>query len=164
MMFDELTAKPEIEEMQDELLRFWKEKRIFEKSVSSKSKDEVVFYDGPPFPTGKPHHGTVLVSFIKDMVARYWTMKGHPVPRVWGWDCHGLPIENQVETLLGIKDKTEIEKNIGIDAFNEKCFELVSNNNEAWKDYVDQMARWVDYEGAYKTMTPEYMESVMWAF
>lgn len=164
MKFKELTAKPEIESMQEELLKFWKENEIFEKSVSSKTGEEVVFYDGPPFPTGKPHHGTVLVSFIKDLVARYWTMKGHPVPRVWGWDCHGLPIENQVESIMGIKDKTEIEKNIGIDVFNEKCFELVSNNNEAWKEYVEMMARWVDYDGAYKTMSTDFMESVMWAF
>lgn len=164
MKFTELASKPEIESMQAELLEFWKEKKIFERSVEEKRKGEVVFYDGPPFPTGKPHHGTVLVSFIKDMIARYWTMKGYSVPRVWGWDCHGLPIENQVEVLLGIQDKNEIEKSIGIDKFNDKCFELVSNNNEAWKDYVEQMARWVDYDNAYKTMNPEFMESVMWAF
>lgn len=164
MKFQELTAKPEINEIQTDVLKFWKEKKIFPKSVASKLGEEVVFYDGPPFPTGKPHHGTVLVSFIKDMTARYWTMKGHPVPRVWGWDCHGLPIENQVESLMGIDDKSEIEKNIGIDVFNEKCFELVSSNNESWKEYVEKMARWVDYDGAYKTMNPEFMESVMWAF
>ena len=91
-------------------------------------------------------------------------MRGYKVPRVWGWDCHGLPIENQVETLLGIKDKNQIEKELGIDKFNEKCFEVVSNNNDAWKEYVDQMARWVDYDGAYKTMNTSFMESVMWAF
>lgn len=164
MKFKELTAKPEIQKIQPKTLKYWKDKKIFSKSVSSKLGEEVVFYDGPPFPTGKPHHGTVLVSFIKDMVARYWTMKGHPVPRVWGWDCHGLPIENQVEALMGIEDKNEIEKNIGIDEFNKKCYELVSNNNEAWKEYVEEMARWVDYDGAYKTMNPEFMESVMWAF
>lgn len=164
MRFRELTSKPEINEIQTDILRYWKDEKIFEKSVANKKGEEVVFYDGPPFPTGKPHHGTVLVSFIKDMVARYWTMKGHPVPRVWGWDCHGLPIENQVETMVGIDDKSQIEKTIGIDKFNEKCFELVSNNNESWKEYVEIMARWVDYEGAYKTMNPEFMESVMWAF
>ena len=164
MRFNELTSKPENEQIQSQMINYWKEKKIFPKSVANKLGEEVVFYDGPPFPTGKPHHGTVLVSFIKDMVARYWTMKGHPVPRVWGWDCHGLPIENQVEVLLGIEDKNEIEKSIGIDKFNEKCYEVVSNNNEAWKEYVDEMARWVDYDGAYKTMNPEFMESVMWAF
>ncbi|WP_342479071.1 isoleucine--tRNA ligase [Paenibacillus sp. FSL H7-0350] len=164
MKYKELTARPEVAAIQKEILEFWENEKIFEQSVKGEGKGEVVFYDGPPFPTGKPHHGTVLVSFIKDMIARYWTMKGYKVPRVWGWDCHGLPIENQVEVLMGIKDKNEIEKNIGIDKFNEKCFEIVSNNNESWKEYVDQMARWVDYDGAYKTMNPEYMESVMWAF
>lgn len=164
MKFKALTSKPEINEIQTETLKFWNEKKIFPKSVASKLGEEVVFYDGPPFPTGKPHHGTVLVSFIKDMIARYWTMKGHPVPRVWGWDCHGLPIENQVETLMDIRDKSEIEKNIGIDVFNDKCFGLVSNNNESWREYVEKMARWVDYDGAYKTMNVDFMESVMWAF
>lgn len=165
MGYKELTPKPDVEKMQAEILEFWKEKHIFEKSLKGESrKEEIVFYDGPPFPTGKPHHGTVLVSFIKDMIARYWTMNNYSVPRVWGWDCHGLPIENQVETIMGIADKSEIERNIGIDKFNEKCYELVSNNNESWKEYVEQMARWVDYDGAYKTMNVDFMESVMWAF
>ncbi len=164
MNYEELSGKPEAAKVQEEILTFWKTEKIFEKSVEEKNGEEIVFYDGPPFPTGKPHHGTVLVSFIKDMIARYQTMRGYRVPRVWGWDCHGLPIENQAETLLGISDKNEIEKNLGIDKFNEKCFEIVSNNNEAWKEYVEQMARWVDYDGAYKTMDTDFMESVMWAF
>lgn len=162
--YSELNGKLDSVKIQDEVLKFWKESKVFEKSVEEKKGEEIVFYDGPPFPTGKPHHGTVLVSFIKDMIARYWTMQGHKVPRVWGWDCHGLPIENQAESLMGIEDKNEIERSIGIDVFNDKCFEIVSNNNDAWKEYVEQMARWVDYEGAYKTMNVEFMESVMWAF
>jgi len=164
MKYEELSSKPELVLIQEEMLDFWKRDKVFEKSVEKRIGEEVVFYDGPPFPTGKPHHGTVLVSFIKDMIARYWTMRGYRVPRVWGWDCHGLPIENQAEMLLGINDKNEIEKNLGIDKFNEKCFEIVSNNNESWKEYVEQMARWVDYDGAYKTMNVDFMESVMWAF
>ncbi len=164
MKYEELASKPDIQGTQEEVLKFWAENKVFEKSVNKDGAEEVVFYDGPPFPTGKPHHGTVLVSFIKDMIARYWTMRGYKVPRVWGWDCHGLPIENQVEKLLGIDDKNEIENSLGIDKFNDKCFELVSGNNEAWKEYVEQMARWVDYDGAYKTMNPTFMESVMWAF
>lgn len=164
MKYEELSSKPELVLIQEEMLDFWKRDKVFEKSVEERIGEEVVFYDGPPFPTGKPHHGTVLVSFIKDMIARYWTMRGYRVPRVWGWDCHGLPIENQAEILLGINDKNEIEKNLGIDKFNEKCFEIVSNNNESWKEYVEQMARWVDYDGAYKTMNVDFMESVMWAF
>jgi len=162
--YEELSGKPALNLIQAEILDFWKKEKIFEKSVEERTEEEVVFYDGPPFPTGKPHHGTVLVSFIKDMIARYWTMRGYRVPRVWGWDCHGLPIENQAETLLGINDKNEIEKNLGIDRFNEKCYEIVSKNNESWKEYVEQMARWVDYDGAYKTMNTDFMESVMWAF
>ncbi len=162
--FTVLDTKPNFGEFQPEVIKFWKDNKVFEKSVNQQTDKEVVFYDGPPFPTGKPHHGTVLVSFIKDMISRYWTMQGYNVPRVWGWDCHGLPIENQAETQLGITDKNEIERNLGIAKFNDKCYEIVSNNNEAWREYVEQMARWVDYDGAYKTMTPEFMESVMWAF
>lgn len=164
MKYRELLSRPNFPELQTEILEFWKTDHTFEKSVKEKTDGEVVFYDGPPFPTGKPHHGTVLVSYIKDMIARYWTMKGYSIPRVWGWDCHGLPIENQAEVLLGIDDKNVIEKSLGIDKFNEKCYEIVSSNNEAWKEYVEQMARWVDYDGAYKTMNVDFMESVMWAF
>lgn len=164
MKFEELSSKPDFSEIQPSIIEFWKENKTFEKSVDLRKEREIVFYDGPPFPTGKPHHGTVLVSFIKDMISRYWTMRGYSVPRAWGWDCHGLPIENQAEQLMGITDKNQIEKEIGIDVFNDKCCEIVSKNNDAWKEYVEQMARWVDYEGAYKTMNPEYMESVMWAF
>ena len=163
MKYKDLSPKPDFSAIYAEIGGFWKDEQIFEESVN-KSNTEMVFYDGPPFPTGKPHHGTVLVSFIKDMIARYWTMRGYSVPRVWGWDCHGLPIENQAETLMGITDKNEIENSIGIDKFNEKCFEIVSSNNEAWREYIDQMARWVDYDNAYKTMNPSFMESVMWAF
>ena len=164
MKYEQLAGKPDISEIQKNVLEFWKENKVFEKSVEKESKGEVVFYDGPPFPTGKRHHGTILVSFIKDMIARYQTMRGYKVPRVWGWDCHGLPIENQAEVQLGINDKNIIENSLGIDKFNEKCYEIVSGNNEAWKEYVEQMARWVDYDGAYKTMNPTFMESVMWAF
>lgn len=164
MSYKELSSKPDFSEIQPRVLDYWLDNHVFKQSLDIRTEKENVFYDGPPFPTGKPHHGTVLVSFIKDMIARYWTMRGYKVPRVWGWDCHGLPIENQAETLLGINDKNEIEKNLGIDKFNDKCFEIVSSNNEAWKEYVEQMARWVDYDGAYKTMSPSFMESVMWAF
>ena len=164
MKFEELSSKPDFSEIQPEILQYWKDDRTFEKSVEKPASGEIVFYDGPPFPTGKPHHGTVLVSFIKDMISRYWTMQGYSVPRVWGWDCHGLPIENQAEVQMGIEDKNQIEKSIGIDVFNDKCREIVSNNNEAWREYVEQMARWVDYDGAYKTMNTPFMESVMWAF
>lgn len=163
MKYTEFSSKPNLPEIQKDILSFWKEENIFEKSLE-KEKGEIIFYDGPPFATGKPHHGTVLVSFIKDMIARYHTMRGYSVPRVWGWDCHGLPIENQAEKTLNIKDKSDIEKSIGIARFNEECFEIVNGNNDTWRHYVEQMARWVDYDGAYKTMSQPFMESVMWAF
>ncbi len=159
-----MDTKPDIPSIQEEILAFWRENKTFEKSVTEKQGKEKVFYDGPPFPTGKPHHGTVLVSFIKDMIARYWTMRGYSVPRVWGWDCHGLPIETQAEIALEIKDKNEIECTLGIDKFNHACHCIVSQNDDAWKEYVEEMARWVDYDGAYKTMSLEYMESVLWTF
>lgn len=163
-MKKELERMPQLRQIQEEMLSFWKENKTFEKSVEMNKDREVVFYDGPPFPTGKPHHGTVLVSFIKDMVARYQTMQGFSVPRQWGWDCHGLPIEVQAETALGIADKTEIESKIGVGAFNDKCREIVSQNNDSWAEYVEEMARWVDYKNAYKTMDKDFMESVIWAF
>ena len=164
MNFDKLDSKPNLPKIQEEILSFWEKDNTFKKSVDKTNNKEVVFYDGPPFPTGKPHHGTVLVSFIKDMVARYWTMRGYRVDRQWGWDCHGLPIENQVETNLGITSKKDIECELGIANFNNACKTLVSVNNDTWKTYVNEMARWVDYDGSYKTMDTNFMESVIWAF
>lgn len=164
MKFKKIDSNPEFYKIQEDILKFWNDNNTFKKSLENKNKREIVFYDGPPFPTGKPHHGTVLVSFIKDMIARYYTMNGHSVPRVWGWDCHGLPVETQAEKILEIKDKKEIENNIGIDKFNSCCHDIVSNNNDSWREYVTQMCRWVDYDNAYKTMNAPFMESVMWAF
>ena len=164
MNLEKLDNIPEFSKMQKEILEFWEKEKTFEKSVNKNKNQEVVFYDGPPFPTGMPHHGTVLVSFIKDMIARYWTMKGYSVPRVWGWDCHGLPIETQAEKILGITDKKQIESEFGVDKFNDACHSVVVNNNDAWKTYVKEMCRWVDYDNAYKTMNVDFMESVLWAF
>ncbi len=163
-MKSELERAPNISEIQDEVFNFWKQDKTFLKSLKKEDGKEIVFYDGPPFPTGKPHHGTVLVSFIKDLIARYQTMQGFSVPRQWGWDCHGLPIEVQAENALNIKDKTEIEKTVGVEKFNDKCREIVSQNNDSWREYVEYMARWVDYDNAYKTMDTSFMESVIWAF
>lgn len=164
MKFNKLDNNPNFSDMQTEMLNYWDENKTFEKSLQNKENGDVSFFDGPPFPTGKPHHGTVLVSFIKDMIARYHTMNGHSVPRVWGWDCHGLPVETQVEKILEINDKKEIESKIGIAKFNEECRNVVSNNNDSWREYVKEMCRWVDYDNAYKTMNAPFMESVLWAF
>lgn len=164
MKFNKLDNNPNFSNMQTEMLNYWDNNKTFEKSLQNKENGDVSFFDGPPFPTGKPHHGTVLVSFIKDMIARYHTMNGHSVPRVWGWDCHGLPVETQVEKILEINDKKEIESKIGIAKFNEECRNVVSNNNDSWREYVKEMCRWVDYDNAYKTMNVPFMESVLWAF
>jgi isoleucyl-tRNA synthetase len=152
-------------EYENDIIRYWKDNKTFEKSVEQRPKsNSYVFYDGPPFITGLPHHGTLLSSIIKDAVPRYWTMKGKRVERVWGWDCHGLPAEVHVERKLGIKDKREIGTKISLEDYILTCRESMVANASLWEDTVDRIGRWVDFKGAYKTMDKEYMESVWWAF
>ena len=147
-----------------ELIAYWKEQKIFEKSVRQRPGGSAyVFYDGPPFITGVPHHGTLLSSVVKDAVPRFWTMKGKRVERVWGWDCHGLPAENFVEKKLGIKDKRDVYK-IGLEKYILACRASMIQTGSEWEDTIDRIGRWVDFKGAYKTMDPPYMESVWWAF
>ncbi len=146
---------------EEAVLKFWQENHIFEKSLEKEApKGEFTFYDGPPFATGLPHAGSLLSSVIKDVIPRYKTMQGYHVRRRWGWDCHGLPIENMIEKELGLKDKTEIEGKIGIEAFNETCRASVMRYAHEWKKYVDRVGRWVEYDNAYKTMDNTYIESV----
>ncbi|MHB8871584.1 MAG: isoleucine--tRNA ligase [Candidatus Doudnabacteria bacterium] len=146
-----------------ELLEYWDQQKIFEKSLKkNEANAPYVFYDGPPFATGLPHYGHILGSTAKDVFGRYWTMKGRFVRRRWGWDCHGLPIEQLVEQELGISGKKEIEK-IGVDTFNEKCRTDVLRYVEEWRKTVRRMARFVDFDDSYKTMDSTYMESVWWA-
>jgi isoleucyl-tRNA synthetase len=148
---------------EEEVLKFWKDEGIFEKSLHKPSpKGEYVFYDGPPFATGLPHTGSLLSSVIKDVVPRYKTMQGYRVPRRWGWDCHGLPIESLVEKELGLKTKKDILE-IGIDTFNEKARSMVLQYVHEWERYVDRVGRWVDFKNSYKTMDNSYIESVWWA-
>jgi isoleucyl-tRNA synthetase len=123
-----------------------------------------VFYDGPPFITGVPHHGTLLSSIIKDVVPRYQTMKGKRVERVWGWDCHGLPAENYVEKKLGITDRHEIGTRISLEDYIKTARESMVQTGGLWEETIDRIGRWVDFKGAYKTMDKDYMESVWWAF
>ena len=125
--------------------------------------DEYVFYDGPPFATGLPHYGHLLAGTIKDIIPRYQTMKGKYVDRRFGWDCHGLPVEYEVEQSLKISGKTEIEK-LGVDVFNEKCRSIVLRYTQEWRRIVTRMGRWVDFDRDYKTMDPHYMESIWWIF
>src|SRR3990167_4550574 len=150
--------------MEEEVLEYWKKNRIFEKSLEKAApKGEFVFYDGPPFATGLPHYGNIVASVIKDVVPRYWTMRGYHVPRVWGWDCHGLPIENIVEKELGFKHKKDI-KEYGVAKFNERCRESVLAYVDYWKKFIPRIGRWADMENAYLTMDKPFMESVWWVF
>lgn len=152
-------------EYEKDLVRFWKEHKTFEKSVDMRPKDNAyVFYDGPPFITGVPHHGTLLTTIAKDAIPRYWTMKGKRVERVWGWDCHGLPAEVFTEKKLGIKDKRDIGTKISLEEYILTCRENMVQTGSLWEDTIDRIGRWVDFKGAYKTMDKEFMESVWWAF
>ncbi|HEY4506485.1 MAG TPA: class I tRNA ligase family protein [Candidatus Paceibacterota bacterium] len=147
-----------------EILKFWQDNEIFEKSLAKPSpKGEFVFYDGPPYATGLPHYGHLLPGTIKDIIPRYKTMLGYHVERRWGWDCHGLPIENLVEKELGLNTKKEIEE-YGIGKFNQKARESVLRYADQWKKMMPRVGRWVDMENDYKTMDPYFMESEMSAF
>jgi len=154
--------KSQYSKNEEKILEFWEKENIFEKSLNQRDKNNsYVFYDGPPFATGLPHYGHILSSVIKDLIPRYQTMKGKYVARRWGWDCHGLPIENLVEKKLGVSGKKGIEK-IGIKKFNETARSMVLEYVREWKVTVDRIGRWVDFDNSYKTMDTAYMESVWW--
>ncbi len=154
---------PDFNAMEQETLQYWDERKIFEKSLEqTQGREPYVFYDGPPFATGLPHYGSILPSVIKDAMPRYQTMKGKFVRRRWGWDCHGLPIENLVEKKLGISGKKQIVE-LGVDKFNQACRENVLNLADEWGKMVHRISRWVDFENSYKTMDTSYQESVWWA-
>jgi len=146
------------------VLEFWKKDNTFQKSVEERDeKKPYVFYDGPPFATGLPHYGHIVASTMKDVVPRFWTMNGYRVERKWGWDCHGLPIENIIEKDLNLATKKDIEE-YGIAKFNEACRSTVLQYAEDWKKVIERMGRWVDMENDYKTMDITFMESVWWVF
>lgn len=149
---------------EDLVLSFWQEAKIFDKSlVKDSPKGDYVFYDGPPFATGTPHYGHLVASLMKDAVPRYQTMRGYHVERKWGWDCHGLPIENIVEKELGTKSKKDIEE-LGVGKFNDLCRSKVLTYAEEWEKVITRLGRWVDFDNAYKTMDLDYMESIWWTF
>ena len=151
------------EETEKKVLKLWDDKHIFERSVSEHAEaPSYVFYDGPPFATGLPHYGHILASTIKDVVPRFWTMRGRKARRRWGWDCHGLPIENIVENELKISGKKQIEE-CGVDSFNSACRSKVLMYATEWGKMVRRVGRFVDFEDSYKTMDSTYMESVWWA-
>ncbi len=148
-----------------DLVEYWKNNNTFQKSIDNRpASNSFVFYDGPPFITGVPHHGTLLTSVVKDTVPRYQTMKGKRVERVWGWDCHGLPAEVFTEKKLGIQDKRDIGTKVSLEEYITTCRANMVQTGSLWEDTIDRIGRWVDFRGAYKTMDRDYMESVWWAF
>ena len=160
---DKGVLKSDTARKEEEVLAFWQKEQIFEKTLAKPSpKGEFVFYDGPPFATGLPHSGSLLSSVSKDVIPRYKTMRGYNVRRRWGWDTHGLPIENLVEKRLGLKNKREI-LTLGIEKFNETARSLVLEYVHDWKRYVDRVGRWVEFDNSYKTMDATFTESVWWA-
>jgi isoleucyl-tRNA synthetase len=157
--------KPSFPKIEEDILKYWDENDICSKSLNANKNTgkEFVFYDGPPFANGLPHYGHLLTGFVKDLIPRYKTMKGFYVPRRFGWDCHGMPAEYEAEKILKIHDKQDIE-DIGIAKFNDICKKSVLKYTKEWRDYVKRQARWVDFDGGYKTLDKSFMESVMWAF
>ena len=162
MSFKPVDPKVDFPKQEEDVLQFWQDNDIFKKSVSQREgAEDFVFYDGPPFATGLPHFGHFIPSTIKDIIPRYQTMKGKRVERRFGWDCHGLPVENLIEKELGLNSKHEIE-NYGIDKFNEACRASVLKYTSEWRKTITRMGRWVDFDHDYKTMNPEFMESIWW--
>jgi len=161
-MYKSVDAKVNFPKLEEEILKFWEQNKIFEKSMTQrKDAEEFVFYDGPPFATGLPHFGHFVPSTIKDIIPRYQSMKGKKVERRFGWDCHGLPVENLIEKELGLNSKTAIEE-FGIANFNEACRASVLRYVQEWRQTITRLGRWVDFDHDYKTMEPDYMETIWW--
>ncbi|HUT63459.1 MAG TPA: class I tRNA ligase family protein, partial [Anaerolineae bacterium] len=164
-VFNPIPAKPDYPAIEEEILKFWETDGTFEASVRFREGGSkvFVFYDGPPFANGLPHYGHILTGYVKDVVPRYKTMRGFHVPRRFGWDCHGLPAEMEMEKEAGIHGRVQIA-GYGIDRFNEGCRSLVMKYVEEWVRAVTRQGRWVDFKNDYKTMDIDFMESVLWAF
>jgi len=161
------TPISEVAAREEAIQAFWETEDIFEKSLvapaGAEPKGDFVFYDGPPFATGLPHYGHILAGTIKDAIPRFWTMNGYRVRRKWGWDCHGLPLENLIEKRLGLATKRDIEA-YGVQNFNEAARDAVMEYADDWKTIIPRMGRWADMEDDYKTMDSSYTESVWWVF
>lgn len=155
---------PNFPALEEEVLQFWDTDQTFQKSITERSEDNCFsFYDGPPFATGLPHYGHLMQSIIKDLIPRYQTMQGKRVRRVWGWDCHGLPVENIIEKELKLESKKDIDA-YGVDRFNEACRQTVLTYAQEWKKTIRRIGRWIDMDNAYKTMDKDFMETVWWVF
>ncbi len=164
MAFKEVNPQIGFAKEEEKILSFWKKNSLFQKSIDNRSQKKVyTFYDGPPFATGLPHYGHLLAGILKDIIPRYWTMKGYRVERRFGWDCHGLPIEYEIDKKLGISGSAGVEK-FGIANYNKECRSIVLRFTAEWEKTVNRIGRWVDFRNDYKTMDPEFMESVWWVF
>lgn len=162
--FTPVSPRVRFPEIEAEVLSFWNSRNVFADSLTmTEKKIPYVFYDGPPFATGLPHYGHLLAGTLKDIVPRYWTMRGRHVERRFGWDCHGLPVENEMEREFRVSGKRDIEK-LGIHLFNEACRSIVLRYTSQWETVVRRMGRWVDFDNQYRTMDPSYMESIWWVF
>ena len=163
-LYPRVSAQADFPRIEEGILARWQDEGTFEASISNRpADDEFVFYDGPPFANGLPHHGHLLTGYVKDVIPRYQTMRGHRVNRRFGWDCHGLPAEMETERELGVAGRAGIT-DFGIERFNAQCRESVLRYTAEWRKTVTRQARWVDFDNDYKTMDLPYMESVMWAF
>jgi isoleucyl-tRNA synthetase len=161
-----LSVKPDVQlpKQEEEILRFWDENRIFEKSLQKNAESKPYsFYDGPPFATGLPHYGHLMAGVLKDIVPRYWTMKGYSVPRRFGWDCHGLPVEHEINKTYHLDSRKQIIE-MGVDRYNAACRSIVNRYSQEWKKTVRRVGRWVDMDNAYFTMDVNFMQSVWWVF
>ncbi|MFN3454703.1 MAG: class I tRNA ligase family protein, partial [Pseudobdellovibrio sp.] len=150
-------------EQEVNILKYWDDKQIFQKSMNPEGKKVYSFYDGPPFATGLPHYGHLLAGTLKDIVPRYWTMKGYAVPRRFGWDCHGLPVEYEINKSHKIESRKDVLK-MGVATYNNHCRSIVKRYSEEWKTTVRRIGRWVDMDKPYFTMDVEFMQSVWWVF
>jgi isoleucyl-tRNA synthetase len=163
-VFDAVAAEADFPRLEAEILTFWDEHDTFRRSLDQRRDGpRFVFYDGPPFANGLPHYGHLLANTLKDIVPRFWTMRGYYIERRFGWDCHGLPVEIEMERELGISGKSQIEQ-YGVARFNEACRSIVLRFTAEWRKTVRRMGRWVDFDRDYKTMDPNYMESIWWVF
>ena len=164
-MFPNISNQVDFPALEEKILDFWNQYQIYTQSLQQRKADgrEYVFYDGPPFATGLPHYGHLLAGTIKDVIPRYQTMRGRYVERRFGWDCHGLPVENEMEKQLNLNSKRDIES-FGIDKFNESCRSIVLRYTAEWEKIVNRMGRWVDFRNGYRTMDRNYMESIWWVF
>ncbi len=163
-MFRPVSTKTDFPQMEKDILSFWNAEDIFKKSIENRPADnEYVFYDGPPFATGLPHFGHLEAGTIKDVIPRFQTMKGKRVYRGFGWDCHGLPVEYEIEKTIGVSGHSAIEA-YGVAKFNDNCRSIVQRYTSEWKDTINRMGRWVDFDNGYRTMDTNYMESIWWVF